>query len=785
MYQPVEPDKFEEAMEEIARLRRAVKRMGRDNRALAKLYENADHLRRVFENERNLQYLYNDLLLKNSPNTVFLFDKGLHYVAGSRNTDNLSNLNQDSRLNKPFKQIFSPEVSEEWVDKTHALCLEALATRASYHYNDAVSVNINKSIHVKITIMPIVDEEAQTRGVVLSVTDVSELVESRLRSEAAVRAKNIFLANMSHEIRTPMNAVLGITEILLHEEHSADKRRQYIKDIKIATESLLGIINDILDISKLESGAMTIVPVNFNFKLMLDHLRSMAAYLAADKQLKFNFKAMGDLPTWLWGDDVRLRQLLLNLVSNAIKFTENGGSVTLAVSADGEHLFFEVSDTGIGIRDEDKAQLFEPFRQMDSLKNRQLEGTGLGLSICKRIVSLMQGHIEMESVYGQGSTFRISLPLVPGSEQLYGAQSNAGIRYSAEARVLVVDDNEINLNVAAGILSSIYGLNCDLALSGSEALEKAALTDYHIIFMDHMMPGMDGLEASRLIRLLSRHYENVPIIACTANAVRGAKEMMLEAGLNDYLSKPIKLNEVEAILFKWLPEKFRLMADHLKDQGKAEADAREEGFKDIPPYLASLEKFGELDIQAGLRTVVGNLAAYETSLKLLGEKIPGTVVALEQYLTAGDLSALAIEIHSLKSSLAIVGATVMSEHALNLEKAALAKDVVACRDRLPAFNMKLASLGRKLSQTVLDNGSPVDRKKPAGTAEDFSRQTHNLQQALSSFDFDEINTAFEQISSFDFGEKINREIEALGKQIGLFNYETALESLHNLVKEEF
>ena len=384
--------------------------------------------------------------------------------------------------------------------------------------------------------------------------------EERLEKEkllAASQAKSQFLANMSHEIRTPMNAIVGISEILLHDEHLTEQERKYVGDIKMSSDALLTIINDILDISKLESGKLSMEESDFNFSQMLENIRSMAEYLAAPNGLRFLYEVDPGLPVYLRGDEVRLRQVLLNLLSNACKFTAEG-HVAFTVRDGGDTLEFTVADTGRGIKEEDLESLFEPFKRMDTTRNRNIQGTGLGLSISRNLVEMMGGSIRVTSEYGKGSTFVVTIPKVPG-EKTPDCADTAGRRchFSPAVRVLVVDDNAINLTVAEGLLTDLYGIRCDQALSGAEAISLVRQTDYTLVFMDHMMPEMDGLEATRRIRAMGGKFAELPIIAFTANAVKGVREDMLASGVDDYLSKPIQVGDLDRILMQWIPADLR------------------------------------------------------------------------------------------------------------------------------------------------------------------------------------------------------------------------------------
>jgi CheY-like chemotaxis protein len=348
-----------------------------------------------------------------------------------------------------------------------------------------------------------------------------------------------------------MNAIIGISEILLSDPSLALSPRRYVADIKTAGTALLSIINDILDLSKLELGKMALTTVDFSLKNLLANLKTMTGFLVADKNINVSFVIPPDLPDYLKGDDVRLRQVLLNIIANAIKFT-NSGSVTIKASSDDKTIVFEVADTGIGIKSEDLPFLFEAFSQLDATKNRHIKGTGLGLAVSKYLVELMGGTITVESVYGEGSVFQVSLPRVDGVKPKPVKKFKSSLDFGGDVKVLVVDDNELNLTVASGLLR-IHGIKSDMAASGSKALEMVASTPYHLIFMDQMMPEMDGLETTAKIRALGGRLKEIPIIALTANAMAGARESLISAGMNDFLAKPIQRDELSAILSKWVP----------------------------------------------------------------------------------------------------------------------------------------------------------------------------------------------------------------------------------------
>lgn len=381
----------------------------------------------------------------------------------------------------------------------------------------------------------------------------------------ANRAKSQFLANMSHEIRTPMNAVMGMSEIILQHEDLNDSVKEEIMSIQSAGNTLLSIINDILDFSKIESGKMEIVPNSYRLSSLIYDVHNMIRFRMNDKSIAFIQDIDETIPDMLYGDEVRIRQILINLLGNAVKFTKEG-SITLRLRwekvDDIAWLSMAVEDTGIGIQQKDIERLFESFQRVDLQINNKIEGTGLGLSICKQLCSMMGGSICVVSQYGKGSTFTARIPQKIEDEKVtYGEavkkktqkkqQCKAAENfYAPAAHVLVVDDNELNVRVAAGLIKP-YGVKVDVAYSGEEALGKIKKQEYQLIFLDHMMPGLDGIETLKLVKREIKDF-SVPVIALTANAIRGAKNVYLSEGFTDYLSKPIQTEKLLDILEKYI-----------------------------------------------------------------------------------------------------------------------------------------------------------------------------------------------------------------------------------------
>lgn len=504
--------------------------------------------------------------------------------------------------------------------------------------------------------------------------DMLKLVEMKKEeAEHMANVKSAFLANMSHEIRTPINAVLGMNELILREANQKDVL-DYAYNIELAGKALLSIVNDILDISKIESGKTELVSGEYNVATSIYNFIEMSRARAEKKGILLKVDIAENLPSKMYGDEMRLKQIYTNILNNAIKYTEKG-EITLTLTGEeiGDDKIFTkatISDTGIGIREEDLDKIFDAFQRVDEEKNQKIEGTGLGMSITKQLVELMGGKIYVESEYGKGSTFHVELvqgivDRTPIGRIDQAVEQNREIEkhkravlLAPEAKLLVVDDNQMNLNVMKGLLKRTE-MQVDLVLSGKEALEAVTKTSYDVILMDHMMPEMDGVEAlHRLRKLKENQNPQAKVIVLTANAAIGSREEYLKMGFDDYLSKPIEAMNLENMIKKYLPKELVHEIEEVVEETQ--------NLEEIEFLEEKLRPFG-IHLKQGLIYVEGELEQYVDMVKLFLRQSEARKEKMRGFLKEGNTEEYTIEVHALKSNGKMIGSRKMSELAYEME----------------------------------------------------------------------------------------------------------------------
>ncbi len=610
-----------------------------------------------------------------------------------------------------------------------------------------------------------------------------QIKEAKEEAEYANQAKSHFLAHMSHEIRTPINAVLGMDEMILRE--STEKEiRGYASDIYTAGNTLLSLINDILDSSKIESGKMEIVPVEYELVGLIRDLRNMISQRAQAKDLHLELEVDAALPRGLYGDDVRIRQVVTNILTNAVKYTPSG-TVWFRVGGtrDGEDivLHVEVEDTGIGIREEDLPKLFEAYRRIEEERNRHIEGTGLGMNITIRLLAMMGSRLEVESVYGKGSRFFFDLrqkvvddtPIGDFSEAMHAPEerySHEGAFIAPDAHVLVVDDNAMNRKVFRSLLK-VTRIRIDEAGGGAEALSLAESERYDMVFMDHMMPDMDGVETMQRMRKLAG-YDEIPIYVLTANAVTGAKEQYLEAGFDGFISKPVVSDKLEQALRETLPPE---LLKPCEEGAEAAPEAPAGGPPEDLPTVDGLDwSYAWLHLPER-ELLTSTVREFREVITLQADKLDGMWQAVEASPQDADaLAAYRIQVHGMKSAAATIGIVPLAGMAKLLEFAARDGETDKMAKLHGVFLAEWRSYEEKLREAcgAEDGGADAAEKEPADAA--MLRGAFSiLRTALEDFDVDTADEIVAKLRSYACASEVEALIPSLAAAVADLDQDAA------------
>lgn len=590
--------------------------------------------------------------------------------------------------------------------------------------------------------------------------------QARREAEVERRAnhsKSLFLANVSHEIRTPLNAILGYTELLLTGGELPGPAGDDVRRISDAGKTLLEIVNNILDLSKVESGQFTIRDDLYETRRLIDELSGSVITRLKNKPVNFSAECADDMPDYMYGDAVLVKQILMNLLSNAAKYT-NSGFITMRMSYEDGALKAEVQDTGMGIRPEDQDKIFQKFERLETNIDHSIEGTGLGLPLTKELLEQMGGSISMHSVLGSGSTFSVSIPqgLAPGP----AAKDQVGTDISAPGvSVLLVDDNSVNLTVAQRLLER-FDLTVDCASGGEESLDLLKDKKYDCVLMDHMMPGIDGVEALKRLRQIPGQ-EKALVIALTANAMKGMREFFLSSGFDDYMPKPISLESIAAMLRKWLPAEriAERQPEKKPDEAMPEALSRCKDI-DVEAAMSYSSSYGDL------LSIINDFAGL---IDLKSNQI-------ECYAAEGDAADYTVEVHALKSSSRLIGALELSRQAEHLEMSGRSVDKEEINKLTPKLLKLYRSYKKKLSPAVEAAAAAKNAKaRVVISAGELKDELKKLRSMLKDFDLDGAEAWAENAAQYEVDEQVAEKLRGIRTDVQMIDYLGAIGHVDELL----
>ncbi|MCL1995892.1 MAG: ATP-binding protein [Defluviitaleaceae bacterium] len=731
------------------------------------------------------------------PDHIFIWSEDFRQLLGFENEEDFPNLlgSWSSRIHPDDKEKVFGAVQAHLSDTTGQVGLDVeyrmMKKDGTYSYYKTMGTTIR-------------DEHGRPARVVGSQLDITEMKnlineahDRRIEAEEANKAKSSFLSTMSHEIRTPMNAILGIAEIELMNESLPLKTRAAFEKIFISGDMLMNIINDILDLSKIEAGKMELMPGKYSVENLVNDVANLNMMRIGSKPISFGLNVDETIPAYLFGDELRIKQILNNLLSNAFKYSERG-RVNLSLSEEpgantssNTTLVIQVEDTGQGMTKEQITQLFDEYSQFNQEANRLTEGTGLGMSITNNLIKLMSGKIEVTSELGVGSVFVVRIPQGLVDSPALGRDTSENLRnFSMGGKthmkrmqiardpmpygsVLVVDDVDTNIHVAKGLLA-LYDLQVDSVNSGFSAIEKIRNGNiYDVIFMDHMMPKMDGVETTQQIRALGYSY---PIVALTANAVVGQLDIFLENGFNDFISKPIDMRLLNAVLNKFIRDKQPM---DIIEAARIEREKKQTFGYDSTMDPTKSPLFGKnvpgLDIAKGLEQFgepyINILGSYTANMRKLIAEIE--TLTTDKTINKADMSSYEIATHSVKGSSYGIFANPLGHLAADLENAAKMQDIAHISQHTPPF----VKIARQLVCDIdaIINDATNKSQKPIKSHPD-TVLLERLAIACNMFDMGQVDLLMNEITGFQY-DNDHGLVDWLQKNVELVNFDEIAQRL--------